>query len=389
MQKLRVIVKVAVVIVFYYLTYHLYVGMKNPVPALGDSWDYHIPISQSILDGRFLTAPDFLMRQWYYPGSAEAINSILIALAIPLTLSNILATLVLCVSLYELGKIFDLKRLYSLLFALTFVTLNVVVRWLNAVSIDVWMAVFFVWAIILLEKKQKTLKYFLKLGFVSGMIIGTKYTGVLTLAMLFIFYIRKIYPIFNLKRIAVFFLPFSVFGLFWYVRNYLFTGNPFYPLPVLSFPGHEIFSGFRIWSITLGYPIEMFDSVFAEYKLWMFSVVIAVAFLIYKFVIKKDYGIDNISKLYLLGLANLLLYLQYPTSYEPWIMVSSLRYSYTAFIPLILGVFLQAREIKKEVLLGYISLSSMMVVTSLAYHPKLIFIYLPLSLLSFRYVDRL
>src|SRR6266403_623487 len=130
---MRNIVAICLIIASYYFVYYLFLGFVNPIPAPGDSWDYHIPISKAILDGSFLHPNTHLLSKQYFPGSSEAINSIFLLFHIPLTVSNLFAILVLAICCYKLALTFHLKRDYALLFALTFVTLNAVVRWMNAV----------------------------------------------------------------------------------------------------------------------------------------------------------------------------------------------------------------------------------------------------------------
>src|SRR3989344_8882760 len=280
MEKIKVITNIAIVIALYFLTYHIYNGIINPNPPLGDSWDYHIPIAQTIIDGRFLNPQNFLLDQWYYPGSAELLNVFLIFFKLPLSFSNILASVALFFALFKLGRVFKLERYYSILFALSFVTLNVVVRWLNFALVDVWVAVFFVLAIILLENPKKRISYFLKLGFILGMLIGSKYTAVYFLITLLFFYARGIIKVLNFKNILMFLIQFSIFGLFWYFRNFYYMGNPFYPLGFLNFPSVEIFANHRVWNVFIDSPVAMTDSFFAEFKLWTLSLPFAVFYLI-------------------------------------------------------------------------------------------------------------
>ena len=238
-------------------------------------------------------------------------------------------------------------KLYSFLFSLTFVTLNVILRWINSVNVDIWMAVFFVWALILLENPRKELTYFLKLGFVAGVIIGSKYSGLYIIVVLSLFYTKKIISAVNTKGIIAFIIPFSIFGLFWYVRNYLITGNPFYPTPIFNFPGIEIFNGLRVYSVTLERPLDIFNALFSEYKMWMFVVLIALIMVFRRIIIYKKFKLDQMYMLYLLGLVNFIIYFNFPSDYPKSVMVSSLRYSYTSFITLILAVFLQMKKLKK------------------------------------------
>lgn len=382
MKNIKTIANIALIITLYYLVYYIYIGVLNPIPALGDSWDYHIPISQTILDGRFLFPHDFKMPAWYFPGSSEAINSLFIVLHVPLTLSNILATIILFFSCWRLALTFRLQRYYALLFALTFVTLNAVIRWQNAISIDMWVGVFFTLAIILLENPKKSIFYFAKLGFVLGMLIGSKYSVWYFVITLAIFYLRKIVHLINLSRFMAFLFPFSVFGLFWYIRNSIFTNNPFYPLSVMGFKGVQVYR-YSIWNGLLQHPLEMMNAGFGEYKVWFFTIIIAFIVLFYNFVIKKQFHLNLINKLFLIGLLNFSFFLTFPTSEQTWIMVSSFRYSYPVFIPLMLGTFLLAAKYKKEELVGYIAVANMINVITMAYYPKLVLIYLPLAVLVY------
>jgi len=256
-KQIKTLVNVGIIIALYFLTYYLYTGYLHPLPLDSDSWDYHIPIAESILDGSFISRPNpsilqkqYLgsinvqnlptwlhaplirkLPQWYYPGSSEAINAIFVFFHIP-TFSNIFAAIVLFFVCWKLSLTFRLPTSYSLLFALTFSTLNVVLRWLNVVSIDVWVSIWFGLSIILFENPKKSLTYFVKLGFVLGMLIGSKYTTISFCATLFIFYVWNLIKYVNLPRFLAFLIPFSAVGLFWYIRNYLLMGNPIYPFSI-------------------------------------------------------------------------------------------------------------------------------------------------------------
>jgi len=85
MGKIKLLANVCLLIALYYFIHFTYIGVLQPIPVLGDSWDYHIPIAHTILDGNFLHSSDFRIPQWYYPGSSEAINSLFILIHIPLT----------------------------------------------------------------------------------------------------------------------------------------------------------------------------------------------------------------------------------------------------------------------------------------------------------------
>lgn len=379
MSQLKTISFIALIIWCYYLVYYTFLAILNPVPGPGDGWDYHIPISQSILNGSFLHPEHFRLPQWYYPGSSEAFNSILLMLHIPLTLSNLFPIIILLYACFRLGITFRLPYYTSLLFALTFVTLNVIVRWYIAISIDIWLAVFFVFAIILLENPQNSYKYFSKLGFVFGMLIGSKLSACYFIVLLTIVYWKNIIKVLTIKRFGVFLVPFSLFGLFWYVRNFIYTHNPFYPIIILGLKGGVDFSKDTIWIESIRHPIQMANAFFGEYNIWSILVFVALGIFIYNKIKKRKLSIYGINRLYIIGIVNLLLFLTFPTDFHPWIMVSSFRYSLPTFIPLILCVFLLASYYKKDVMLGIIAIGSMLMVLPMAFYPKLSFLYLSLA----------
>lgn len=371
---------ISLLILAYYVVYYLYIGITHPVPALGDSWDYHIPISQSILNGNFLTLEHAKAPQWYYPGASEAINSLFLLLHIPLTLSNLFAILVLFVVCFKLGLKFKLEYYMAVLFAAMICGLNVLVRWYNAVSIDVWVAVFFFLSIMLLEKPQKTHTYFAKLGFTFGMLIGSKYTACLYALLLMVVYWGKIFPNINFARLVTFFIPFSLFGLFWYIRNFALTSNPFYPLPLFGLPGKNLFQGYNIANITMSHPAQMLNAVFSEYNVWSIIVLFTAGFYFYKKFTGKKVPIYGINRLYIIGILCFFLFLTFPTSTQPWIMVSSMRYSFPLAITLILCTYLIASHYKKEEFVGITAIASMLMTLPMHYSPKLSLLYLPLGL---------
>ena len=270
MKHLQIFANISLFLALYYLVYYVYLGIVSPIPALGDSFDYHIPIAKSILNGSFLTAP-FSAYSHFYPGDSEAINSMFILLNIPLTFSNILASVLLGIGCYFLGKTYKLSKFSSIIFATSIFSLNAILRWMNAVNVDVWIGLYFVITLILLKNPKKSLVYFVKLGVIFGLLIGSKYSAILFSLTLFIFYFKDLLKIVSLKRIISFLVPFSLLGLFWYFRNFMATGNPFYPTPILGLSGKDVFNGTTILSVIIKYPLDMFNAFFSEYKLWFSS----------------------------------------------------------------------------------------------------------------------
>ena len=375
MKYLQIFANICVVLASYYLIYYVYLGLVSPIPQAGDSFDYHIPIAKSIIEGSFLDASSFTKYSHFYPGTSEVVNSLFILFNIPLTLSNILASVILAISCYFLGRTYNLGKDSSIIFAASIFTLNAVLRWMNAVNVDIWIGVYFVLSLILLKNPKKTILYFLKLGAVFGLLIGSKYSAILLLITLFVFYFKDLVKFINIKNAISFLIPFSFLGVFWYFRNYLATGNPFYPTPLFGLPGKDVFNGTTILSVTLKAPIDMLNALFSEYKLWALTLIAAPLILF------KEKKITDTTKLLLLGLTMFILFLFFPTDNHTWIMVSSFRYSYPVFIPLILGIFLYFKDLKKMEWLSYFVIANMLGVFSISYQPKLILIFLPLALL--------
>jgi hypothetical protein len=387
MVEVKTITRIALLIFIYFVTYGLYNGIINPVPAQGDSWAYHIPISYTIINGTFLNPVDYKLPQWYYPGSSEAINSIFLLLHIPLTLSNLFASIVLFFTLWKLAMMFRLSYYSALLFAVAVCSLNGVVRWFNAVSIDIWVAVFFCWAIILLENPKKTKLFFLKLGFVLGMLIGSKYTAVGFLILILASYWKNIISTINIQRFIIFLIPFSIFGVFWYIRNYISVGSPFYPVSVLGFQGEHLFLS-TVGNEILAHPLQMINALFGEFKSWSLVILIPILYPLWYARKKIKFNVHGLHRILLMASVSMIYFLTFPTSSDDWIMVSSLRYSFPFFILLILAVFLIAQKLKRQDWLGYFVIGNMIMVTSFSYYPKLVFFYLPLAVLNYYLINK-
>lgn len=385
-ERSRLLAGCAVLIFSYFLIYSLFLGITHPVPALGDSWDYHIPISNLILRGDIFSPHNVKLSQWYYPGSAEAINSVLAFLYIPLTLSNIFAVLFLFFVLWKTAFKFGLDYYEGLFFSLTICTLNVVVRWYNAVSIDVWLVSFFLLSINLLESPKRSIKYFLILGFMMGMILGSKLTGVYYVVLLLFFYGKALLSYLNMKRALAFIIPFSVFGLFWYLRNLILFSNPFYPLYFFGLP-FKIRFDMSVMRTALEFPKDMADAFFSEYKIWILSVPVSIAAPFLSF--RDRLSLSSMQRrLLYISLVSLIIFLLSPTDVYKWIMVSSFRYSYPSLFPMILFLFILAKKYDRFELLSYIALGSMIMVTSFLYLPKLIIFYIPFAVVMHYFIAK-
>ncbi len=391
-NAIKIFAQIGLIFFFYLLAYYFYQGVIiNPIPAPGDSTSYHIPISQSILDGTFVNLSDFPRTRLFVqfnPGSSEIFDTLWMFLHVPLTISNLFASIILSFCCFFLARKFKLERYYALLFAVTICTLTVISRWFNAISIDVWMAIWFSLSIIMLESPKKTYLYYFFLGFLFGMIVGSKYSGWPFMIVLLCVYGKSLWKTVSVTRFLAFLPPFLLFGIFWYVRNYLAVGNPIWPICLLQFPCVPIYENImHMWNAAVMYPAVMFNAFFGEYKLWGLTLLIPLVALYAKYKRKATLP-HGVLLLSLIGIVNFMFLSVAPTDHFSWIMVSSFRYSYPMFIPLILATFLLASYYKKETWIGYFSIVNMLPVLTMSYFPKLVLLYLPLSLLFFYFFNK-
>lgn len=374
-MKVQLLTKISLIFFLYVLVSYFYAGITTR-PTEGDSLAYHIPIAKSIVNGSFLH-PKYTNDHEYFPGSFEVLLAGFILLHIPLNIYNVLAIIVLFFAAKYLGSVFGLKQDYATIFAVTICTLNTILRWATSQTVDIWLGVFFLLALALFKKPQKSLWYFLLLGISLGMLIGTKYSGPVFAALLFVLFIKSFLGNLNLRRFIVFILPVAVLGIFWYIRNYYAIGNPFYPFDTPFFKGikgNPILQ-FPIWKAILTNPVSMLNAFFGEYMLWAITVFLVPV--VYAYSVCKKQHVDQIKHLLILSVCNLVVFLLLPSDTSYQIHVSQFRFAYPVFIPLILCAFILAKEYKKEEALTFLSLGNMFTVPTLGYHPKLLFFYLP------------
>jgi len=376
--------KVSVVIFVYMLIFFFYKGLLIRTYE-GDSLNYHIPIAKAFLDGH-ITNPEFIKAVpllKYYPGSSEGILSVLILFGIPINIYNVFAVFIFYFVLVFSGKRFKLSNELSILFATSVVTLHTIVRWINTQVIDIWLAIFFMLSLSLLQKPEKKISYFLIFGFSLGMLVGTKYTGIVFSIVLLIFNFKKIINILNPKRFIAFLTPFTFFGLLWYLRNFLLTNNPVYPLSFLFFKGDYVGienNVFRSFTYPNGVN-NFFNAFLSEFGLWTLTILTPLLLLFAK--IRKDKKLEKAKILIFMGILNFAVFLFLPSDKYYNIVVSVFRYSYAAFIPVILSVFLIAQHFKKQMFISYLALSGLIIIPELYYYPKLMFLFIPLALIIF------
>lgn len=379
--------KAASLFFLYILTYAIFVGITT-IPTEGDSLGYHIPIARSIISGEFIN-PDYRIYEgtyaWhrmYFPASGELLLIPFIVFGLPLNLYNVFAWVFLLFCGYFLGTSYKLDRKSALIFAISICMLNTVLRWVNAQTVDIWLAAFFMLSLSLLTKPSRKYTYFLILGICLGFVFGAKYSGAAYVGILILLFGRKVFNFLTFKSVLVFLLPFLTLGLFWYIRNFVVTGNPVYPQSIFGLPGFN-YTEINVVDTLINSPLQFFNMFFLELRVWAFIILLPFIYLFFQIVNKQKMN-DFPGILLLLGVLNLIVFFFLPSAPEENIHISNVRLGYPAFIPLILSIFIFAEKQKKQELLATITVANMLILPQMQIYPKLVLAYIPLALLLFK-----
>ncbi|PIY71707.1 hypothetical protein COY87_04795 [Candidatus Roizmanbacteria bacterium CG_4_10_14_0_8_um_filter_33_9] len=354
----------------------------NSIPSEYDSITYHIPLAKSILNGRIFYPDKLHFPNSTFPAASELILALLLFFHIPLNLFNIIAWIVLIYLLFRLGNAYKLKQ-STYIFVLSIITLPTIVRLLLTQTVDVWFAVFFVWVLLLFQKPEKKIGYFFQLGLSMGLLIGSKYSGPLFLSALIFVYGKKVASYLSFVRFVYLFIPFSIFGLSWYIRNILVYANPLYPAPFMWMNGTSAFSPevflshFKMITSVENGLLYSVNAILSEYLFWPFIIILGILFV--KKSNKDQTIINEKGRLLTLGLIGIIIYLVIPGyAYNYNNYVSEIRYSIPIIISYILLFFYYIRKtallrfIPLFVFLNFIALFTLFFYGE--YHPKIIVI---------------
>lgn len=383
LTNLLLIISFIVFISFFYF------GITTKQPT---SLDYNIPIAKTVLSGDFLRVHS-LDPFMYFPGSSHVILAAFVYLGFP-NLFGLLGWVFLFIVCKKLGETFGLNKYMALIFAASICTTASVIRTIQDQSIDKWLAAWFVLSVILLEKAQRNFKSTFLIGLSLGMLIGTKYSGPLFFLALVSVYAKKLLGFLNIPRFVILSIVFSIAGLFWYLRNFILEGNPYYPANLPFFKGYPNYTqqDWMLWRIPINYPagiIPLINSFLSEYMIWAFSGFVVVWFLIHSYRKKQSVG-NKILRITMLSITtafvSLFLPITPPHKVELFHIVSNIRYIYIPVILLTLGAFLIADRYKKNSLLATVSvLNAIPAFSFIPYQPKIFVIcILTVTLLYFK-----
>lgn len=392
---LGILTKFSLVIFSFLLLYYLVPGATTGLWE-GDSIGYHVPISQMILSGKIINPataiPNFspVVDKFmiYCPGTTELLLSVFGLLHIPLNLFDLVGIIFLFFVMRTLAKSYDFSDDYSTLFAVSIATLHTIVRWILSQTIDMWLLSFFALSLILLRNPKKTYKYFLSLGISLGMLIGAKYSAPIFTIFLLLAFGKGAAKSVNFRRLIAFLIPFFVLGVSWYIRNYLLTGDPYYPKTIPFFkgvPGWNILIS-PVWTMIFkwsGGHLVWINAFISEYKVWCLAFLAPpiLYLLTGKFLEKKTR--QNIAKIMLVAYPCFFVYLFFPSGPFPNLVTSGFRYTYPAMIPLILSVFIFAKSFAKEEILAVIAVTNMLIMPEISYHPKILIVLIPIAIAIF------
>jgi hypothetical protein len=142
------------------------------------------------------------------------------------------------VGIYNLGTITSDKKT-GVLAAFIFLSSPLVLLLMKTAYIDLGLTLFVFLGFYCLSMRSITNQdHWLYLaGFATGIAAGSKYSGLMFIP-LYVLWIG--YESRKIKQVVKFLLPALVFGIPWYIRNYIISGDPFSPF------GGEVF-GYWLW----------------------------------------------------------------------------------------------------------------------------------------------
>ena len=210
--------------------------LKALLPPHGptDVLYYHMTIPKLYLEhGAIVTNPTFFPS--FFPSNGELFFSLALVIGGPVmvNLTNFGFALLTVTALYGYAQKY-FERGYALIPGIIYLTAPVINSWgTMAYTCNILGFYLLIAAMLLMEcNKETSVNQVALLGLITGMALGIKYQAILFIGVLYLFFF-----IHKLKDWEKVFLPFSVslvIGIIlvspWFIRNYLITHNPSFPI---------------------------------------------------------------------------------------------------------------------------------------------------------------
>lgn len=227
-------------------------------PAIDyDGNSYHLTfIGQVMQNHNFFDVPTSIKWLAGYPKGGEFIQlwSVIVSKSDMFTdLAQLPFLAMGLYALYEIGQRLGISKRQSRFAALLFIFLPIVLNQLKTTYVDVMLCtLFFASIAMVLQKKLSNLDLVI-LGIIFSLIISIKATGLLFVAavvplLLYNLYEnstkhhkKQLYWPSYIKPLLIIAIP-TIFGLYWYIKNWVIYGSPLYPFG-FKLLGHHIFPG--------------------------------------------------------------------------------------------------------------------------------------------------
>lgn len=219
-----------------------------------DSLAYHLPfVAEWLQSGslREIYYSAFASPIGYYPSNYELLD---LWTMIPFQsdyFANILnfgILIIFIISFLEILKTLKVNKTLQIISVASVIYLPIFLRQIGLPLVDLYFSTTFATSILFLLKQYlEKPKYsnYLIFGLSLGLFIGTKYLGIVyAFIPILVFLIINISKKINKKYFFITFISIFLTGSFFYLRNYLNSGNPLFPTEI-SILGKTIFQGYK------------------------------------------------------------------------------------------------------------------------------------------------
>ncbi len=250
----------AVIAIFTPITVLLFIRLFNAmlqIPLEYDSVSYHLPFIAKWLQTGNLATPYFTAFSsplGYYPSNYELLD---LWTAVPFNsdyffhLLNFPLLILLALAVYGICRNFKISRKIGVISTGLIFYMPIFLKQAGTPLVDLFFTLTFVLTIYFLQEILKNKNEpldFLAFGLCVGLFIGTKYLGLpyatIPILLLLILSCAPSQRKGKLKGLLIIIIGIFLTGSFFYLRNWLTTGNPIFPVEISLF-GKQIFEGYQ------------------------------------------------------------------------------------------------------------------------------------------------